>query len=202
MPKVTVDGTSYSGINTVNVGGKSLSITQEYSGNKAITANGTGINVEGYSTVSVNVPASGITPSGTLNINANGTYDATNYASVKVDVPTGGSSSGGAKMGSVVVSTGGASLSISTGLSSITGFFVYANPPSDSSTNGTYFWCLASMPESTSTSRGRLGYKSGQYSQLSAAISTSYFTTSGGTLTVKQYSSYPIQPETYYWVAW
>lgn len=91
MPKVTVDGQSYTGVGTINVGGKSLAISQEYSGNKAISANGTGINVEGYSTVSVSVPASGITPSGTKTITSNATYDVTNYASVIVNVPSSGS---------------------------------------------------------------------------------------------------------------
>lgn len=54
------------------------------SGTKSITANGTGIDVTGYSKVNVNVP--GIVPSGTLNITKNGTYDVTNYASVIVDI--------------------------------------------------------------------------------------------------------------------
>ena len=49
-----------------------------------VTANGTydtTVNDE----VVVNVPASGITPTGTLPINSDGTYDVTNYASVEVN---------------------------------------------------------------------------------------------------------------------
>ena len=57
------------------------------SGNKAITENGSNIDVANYSTVSVNVPT-GITPTGSLDITANGTHDVTNYASVVVNVPT------------------------------------------------------------------------------------------------------------------
>lgn len=57
------------------------------SGNKVITENGSNIDVANYSTVSVNVPT-GITPTGSLDITANGTHDVTNYASVVVNVPT------------------------------------------------------------------------------------------------------------------
>lgn len=68
-------------------------IPSEYlipSGNKEITENGSNIDVNSFSTVSVNVPT-GITPSGTLDITENGTHDVTNYASVNVNVASSGS---------------------------------------------------------------------------------------------------------------
>ncbi len=58
----------------------------------SVTANGTyaiPANADGYGPVTVNVPTSGggITPSGVLDITANGDYDVTVYAGVSVDVP-------------------------------------------------------------------------------------------------------------------
>lgn len=57
---------------------------------KTITANGTynasDDSADGYSSVTVNVPASGITPTGSINITTNGTHDVTNYASANVNV--------------------------------------------------------------------------------------------------------------------
>ena len=79
--------------------GTSVTVTASElaSGNKEITSNGTGIDVVGYSTVSVAVPA----PSPTLitkSITANGTYNASSdnadgYSSVTVNVSGGGGSS-------------------------------------------------------------------------------------------------------------
>lgn len=55
-------------------------------GNLSITGNGTGIDVSGYATVSVNVPtgSGGITPSGTYTINSSGSHNVTNYATATV----------------------------------------------------------------------------------------------------------------------
>lgn len=59
---------------------------------KNITQNGTynasSDNADGYSSVTVNVPT--VTPTGTISINSNGTYDVTNYASADVSVSGGG----------------------------------------------------------------------------------------------------------------
>lgn len=61
---------------------------------KTINANGTysaqDDSADGYSSVTVNVPPSGITPTGSINITTNGTHNVTNYASAVVSVPTGG----------------------------------------------------------------------------------------------------------------
>ena len=63
---------------------------------KEITVNGTytasSDSADGYSSVTVNVPSSGITPTGSINITTNGTHDVTNYASAVVNVSGGGSS--------------------------------------------------------------------------------------------------------------
>ncbi|MDV3427467.1 MAG: SGNH/GDSL hydrolase family protein [Bacillota bacterium] len=65
--------------------------------NKTVTINGTYISsddsADGYSSVTVNVPSSGITPTGSINIMTNGTHDVTNYASAVVSVSGGGTPS-------------------------------------------------------------------------------------------------------------
>lgn len=60
---------------------------------KTIAANGTysaqDDSADGYSSVTVSVPSSGITPTGSINIITNGTHDVTNYASAVVSVSGG-----------------------------------------------------------------------------------------------------------------
>lgn len=65
----------------------------------SITQNGTTTeDVTNYASaeITVNVPSSGITPSGTIQITENGTFDVTQYASAEVNVSGGGG--GGAKV--------------------------------------------------------------------------------------------------------
>ena len=86
-----------------------------------------------YSPVTVSVPQSGITPTGTKDINANGIYDVTNFASASVAVP-------GASGTSVITSNGiydietykSASVNVTgivpSGTSSITSHGIYDIP--------------------------------------------------------------------------
>lgn len=73
-------------VDSISSGGSATLIT------KSITANGiynaSSDSADGYSQVTVNVPT-GITPTGTLSITDNGTYDVTNYASANVNVSGG-----------------------------------------------------------------------------------------------------------------
>lgn len=82
-PSVT-NTTGYITGGTINGTAVSVSASELVSGDKAITRNGNNIDVVNYSTVSVNVPT--VTPTGTYNISANGTYDITNYKYVEVEV--------------------------------------------------------------------------------------------------------------------
>lgn len=93
--------------------GSSVTVTSSelVSGNLAITSNGTGIDVTDYETVSVDVPT--VTPTGTISITANGTYNVESYASAEVDVPSGGTSN--LAEGTFTGSTTGAVMDIDLG---------------------------------------------------------------------------------------
>lgn len=79
-------------LSTIGTGGSGGSsptlITKEITTNGTYTASSD--SADGYSSVTVNVPSSGITPTGSINITTNGTHDVTNYASAVVSVPTSG----------------------------------------------------------------------------------------------------------------
>ena len=61
-----------------------VSASELVSGNKAISSNGTNIDVTNYATVSVDVSGGGITPTGNINITSAGETDVTNYATATV----------------------------------------------------------------------------------------------------------------------
>lgn len=78
-------------LSTIGTGGGSSSptlVTKEIISNGTYTASND--SADGYSSVTVNVPSSGITPTGSINITTNGTHDVTNYASAVVSVSSGG----------------------------------------------------------------------------------------------------------------
>lgn len=73
-----------------NAGGGGVTIKNQ---DKTITENGTYKADSGYTglgTVSVNVPSSGIVPSGTIDITENGSYDVTNFATALVEIAASG----------------------------------------------------------------------------------------------------------------
>lgn len=81
-------------LSTIGTGGGSSSptlVTKEITTNGTYTASND--SADGYSSVTVNVPSSGITPTGSINITTNGTHDVTNYASAVVNVSGGGTPS-------------------------------------------------------------------------------------------------------------
>ena len=96
-------------VDNIETGGFTPTGTKQVS----ITQNGTTTeDVTNYASaeITVDVPSSGITPSGTIQITENGTVDVTQYASANVNVPTGGGESispYAAKVGTIVLESSG-----------------------------------------------------------------------------------------------
>lgn len=85
-----VDSTVYEGIEKITAGGKTVELSEVYSGSQSIIENGT-YDIGGKAEVVVNVPTGGAAPTGTISITANGSYDVSDYAAAQVNVVEAGS---------------------------------------------------------------------------------------------------------------
>lgn len=196
-PSVT-NTTGYITGGTINGTAVSVSASELVSGKKEITANGDNIDVANYETVKVNV-SGGITPTGTLSISTNGTYDVTNYATADVSVS-------GIATGTFTPTGNTSTVTINTGLSSLTGIFIY--PEDNPNLNSSYYsiygaWVIPNGPYQKAVSVRGKGTSGRGFEQWIS--SNPPFTVTGGTIVI----SYPnasstgyFTAVTYRWYAW
>lgn len=155
---------------------------------KTVTANGTVTPDSGkyLSSVTVNVPT-GITPSGTKSITANGTHEVSNYAYAQVDVP-----------GYVIKSGTTTSKTVETGLSSVEEFFAFRRSLKSTGLiychySRTSFEGNPTQLVATAWSSTNYGTKTvNTYNEISGDSSGGTFVMARGELA---------EGETYYWVA-
>lgn len=89
MINAKVDSVVYEGIEKITTGGKTVELSEVYSGSQSIVENGT-YDIGGKAQVVVNVPTESVggnEPTGSINITTNGTHDVADYAQAVVNVP-------------------------------------------------------------------------------------------------------------------
>lgn len=196
-----------------NAGGGGVAIKNQ---DKTITENGTYKADSGYTglgTVSVNVPSSGIVPSGTIDITENGSYDVTNFATALVEIAASGGGGDGSIEGMVVRSG-----SFTPAQAVTTSYEIIVDDGNDSNSDRVLFVVLRA---DSSDARGisaigfsRYEHKSNLYGQFGTyiggagvanAYNASYMSITapsgtGNTITITCSSNAPLTSHKYIWV--
>lgn len=194
-PSVT-NTTGYIEGGTINGTAVSVSASELVSGSLSITTNNT-YDVTNYASAVVNV-SGGVTPTGTINISTNGTYDVTNYRSAVVSVS-------GVATGTFTPTENTGSVTINTGLSSVSGYLIIPNANPYINNNITIYAALADTTSTFAKAmcvRGKGTTNRGFELWIS---STPPHTITGGTIALSYV--YPdttgyFTPVTYKWFAW